>query len=156
MTITPCLISDLPAVLELQRLCYQENAARIGDWDIPPLTQDLASLEAELAAGPVLKGIVDGRIIGSVRARASGDAWLIGKLIVHPGQRGRGYGRRLLEAAEDSGRVAGATRFELFTGSLDSRNLAIYARAGYRPFKTERVHERLSLVFLDKPARFPG
>lgn len=151
MTIVPALSADLPAILELQKLCYRENAARIGDWSIPPLTQELAALEAELAAGPVLKGLFGGRIVGSVRARASGDDWLIGKLIVHPDQRGRGFGRRLLEAAEDAGRTAGATRFELFTGGRDNRNLDIYAKAGYRIFRTERINDRLSLVFLEKP-----
>ena len=150
MTITPATSSDLPAILDLQKLCYQENAARIGDWNIPPLTQTLDSLSRELASGTILIVELAGRISGSVRGRLEGKSWLIGKLIVHPDCQNRGYGRQLLAAIEQIGAAAGAGRLELFTGHLDEKNLAFYQKAGYRIFRRDPASPKLTLIYLEK------
>ena len=49
----------------------------------------------------VLKAVMDGKIIGSVRAyENSGDVY-IGKLMVQPGYQNKGIGKRLLQAIEN-------------------------------------------------------
>lgn len=50
--ILPATLADAPEILALQRLAYQAEARLYADWSIPPLTQTLAELEAELAAEP--------------------------------------------------------------------------------------------------------
>ena len=43
-----------------------------------------------------------------------------------------------------------ARRFELFTGHKSAGNIRLYERIGYRTYRKEQVHERLSLVFMEK------
>ena len=41
-------------------------------------------------------------------------------------------------------------RFVLWTGHKSSENLGLYQKLGYRIFKTERIHDAFSLVYLEK------
>lgn len=43
-----------------------------------------------------------------------------------------------------------AERYELFTGHKSERNLHLYRKLGYRPFRSQRVTEKLTLVFLEQ------
>ena len=90
----------------------------------------------------------DGRLIGSVRARLSGDTCHVGRLIVDPAFQNRGIGTRLLRETERSFPEAG--RFELFTGERSECNLYLYQREGYVPFRSEEIPEATILVFLQK------
>ena len=53
-----------------------------------------------------------------------------------------------MTAIEDS--FGAARRFELFTGERSERNLHLYQKLGYRSFRSERLNERVTLVFLEK------
>jgi len=77
-----------------------------------------------------------------------GDTCYVGKLIVHPAYQNRGIGYALLTHVESLAGVA--RRFELFTGHRSERNLHLYQKLGYREFKRETVHHRLTLVFMEK------
>ncbi len=140
--------TDAAAIHELQRLAYRSEAELCGDWNIPPLTEPLAATERALAELLVLKATLGGRIVGAVRGRLEGDICHVGRLIVHPEAQGRGLGARLLRALEEATPEAG--RYELFTGSLSARNLHLYAKLGYRPFRTEPLSARVTLVYLEK------
>ena len=72
----------------------------------------------------------------------------IGRLIVHPEYQGQGIGTELMKAIETHSREA--SRYELFTGHRSIRNLHLYRRLGYTVFYTQKVSEKLSLVYLDK------
>ena len=72
MTISPANKEDLPAILNLQYRAYQSEAVLLQNFSIPPLKQTLADLEVEFERGIVLKAEEFGKIIGSVRAEASG------------------------------------------------------------------------------------
>ena len=139
---------DAEELLALQKLCYRSEAEIYQRFDIEPLTQTLEQARSELAAHLVLKLVDHGCIIGSVRGRRAGDTCYVGKLIVHPEHQNRGYGRRLL--AELEARFPECARFELFTGQRSEKNLALYARAGYRPFKQVAAGPGLELVYLEK------
>jgi len=139
---------DAAEILALQKLAYQSEAAIYDDDTIAPLTQTLEEMEADLQEQVALKASVEGRIAGSVRGRVVDDTCYVGRLIVHPDVQNRGLGTALLYAIERA--CPAARRFELFTGHCSARNLHLYHKLGYAPFKEERISERLTLVFLEK------
>jgi GNAT superfamily N-acetyltransferase len=140
--------ADAAEILALQKLAYESEARLYRDWSLPPLTQALDSLRAELASTVILKACMGEKLVGSVRAAAGEGKVRIGRLIVHPGSQGRGIGTLLMRAIES--RFPGA-RFELFTGSRSERNLRLYERLGYRRVR-EQVSSGVTLVFLEKQA----
>ena len=83
--------SDLAAILALQRLAYQSEAALLGDFSIPPLKETLEEVREQHRLGMILKAVDGcGRIVGSVRGRPENGTLFIGKLMVHPERQGRG------------------------------------------------------------------
>lgn len=148
MNIYKATSEDLPAILELQNLCYQENALRYGDFNIPPLKQTINDLHVEFSKSLFLKYVLEDQIIGSVRAFEREGTCFIGKLIVHPEYQNRGIGKQLMKEIESRYKLA--YRFELFTGYKDEKNLYFYEKLGYREFKSERINENLYLVYMEK------
>ncbi len=146
-------IADAQEILDLQKLAYLQEAAIYDDYSIAPLQQTLAGMEEDLERQVVLKAVVDGRIVGSVRGLVRDDTCYVGRLIVHPDHQNQGIGRRLM--AEIEARCPEVRRYELFTGHRSEKNLHLYDSLGYRPLRTERINDRLTLVFLEKtvPAR---
>ncbi len=139
---------DMPEILALQRLAYQEEAAIYNDYSIPPLTQTPEELAADFASQVFLKASHEGKLIGSVRAHLQQQNCLIGRLIVHPDFQQRGIGSRLLAAIEQH--FHSARRYELFTGHRSERNIALYQRRGYTLFKRQPVTPDLTFVFMEK------
>ncbi|UYZ83420.1 hypothetical protein MTZ49_12555 [Entomomonas sp. E2T0] len=61
MLIQPATITDLPAILELQKLAYQSEAKLLNNFNIPPLKQTLINVEEEFKKGiilPIIKLLV--------------------------------------------------------------------------------------------------
>jgi GNAT superfamily N-acetyltransferase len=108
----------------------------------------LEGIETDFEKQVFLKATIEGRIIGSVRGTMNEETCFIGRLIVHPDFQNRGIGTRLLNEIEQT--FSQAKRFELFTGDKSERNLYLYQKQGYRPFKTEMISDDLRLVFLEK------
>ena len=81
-------LADMEAILQLQYTAYQSEAEINNNYEIQPLKQTLDELYDEFNKGIILKAVLDGKIIGSVRAYADGDTVYIGKLIVHPDHQG--------------------------------------------------------------------
>jgi GNAT superfamily N-acetyltransferase len=150
MTIETAAPADAEEILALQKLAYQSEARLYNDWTIPPLTQTLESLRDELCSSTVLKALLDARIVGSVRARVTGEACAIGRLVVHPDHKGRGIGSALLKRIESM--FDGVARYELFTGSRSDGNLRLYQRHGYAIVRVQDVSPSLSMTFLEKAA----
>ncbi len=142
--------ADAAQILALQKLAYQSEAALYNDYAIPPLTQTLEQMQADLRGQVVLKAVRDGAIVGSVRAFLCDGTCHVGRLIVHPECQGRGIGTSLMAAIE--GRFPGARRFELFTGESSERNIRLYSKLGYRAFRTERLSDRTTVVYMEKVA----
>ena len=140
--------SDLPAILRLQKMCYQSEADLYNDPAIPPLLQTLDSLKEEFFRSTFLKVTAGNSIIASVRTSERDGTVQIGKLIVQPEFQNKGIGRTLLTAAESANPQA--VRFELFTGHKSLKNLHLYEAQGYVEFKRQPVNDSLTLVFLEK------
>lgn len=141
-------ISDAAEILSLQKNAYQSEAVLYNDFKIPPLLQTQPELEQELAEQVVLKAVGCNKIIGSIRAYQKNGTCYIGKLIVAPDRQNQGIGTRLIQAVETV--FPDCTRFELFTGFRSDKNLYLYQKLGFKIFKTEKVSDRLSMVYLEK------
>jgi GNAT superfamily N-acetyltransferase len=151
VTVRPIRPEDAGEVLTLQRAAFVQEALIYGSPEMPPLTQTLEELEAELAENLGCVALAGQRIVGAVRAQRDGELLLVGRLAIAPDQQGRGLGTTLLAAVEERGASEGATEAELFTGSLSEANLRLYQREGY--VETERVpgDDGTEQVFLRKP-----
>jgi ribosomal protein S18 acetylase RimI-like enzyme len=119
-------------VLTLQRAAYVDEARRYGDPELPPLTQTLEELVAELRSPSVigLGAWLDGRLVGSVRVRLEGAVGHLGRLVVVPDLQGQGIGTALLRVGEES-LPAEVTEIRLFTGSRSDATIRLYERLGY-------------------------
>ncbi|MBD8024909.1 GNAT family N-acetyltransferase [Microbacterium gallinarum] len=142
---------DAGETLTLQRAAFVQEALIYDSVQMPPLTQTLDELRAELVENLGCVAVDHGRLVGAVRAQADGELLLVGRLAIAPDRQGEGLGSRLLEAVEERGRASGCREAELFTGSLSEANLRLYERCGYR--ETTRVEEDdgIEQVFLRKP-----
>ncbi|MCW2165210.1 putative N-acetyltransferase YhbS [Microbacterium hydrothermale] len=145
--IRPITTDDAGEVLTIQRAAFASEALIYGDPDMPPLTQTLEELAAELVENLGCVAVTDGRLVGAVRARRDGDLLLIGRLAIAPDQQGEGLGTLLLSAVEERGREAGASTAELFTGGLSEANQRLYEREGYERTETTADGE----IFYRKP-----
>lgn len=143
----PIAVSDAGEVLTLQRAAFVSEALIYGSVEMPPLTQTLDEVRAELAdcIGWVARD--HGRLVGALRAQIADDLLLIGRIAIAPDLQGEGIGRMLLEHAEQH---SGAAWAELFTGSLSEANIRLYERCGY--VESERVpqDDGTDQVFLRK------
>lgn len=148
MEIKPAVVEDADAILALQHLAYQSEAAIYDDFTLPPLLESLEETRARFQDRRFLKAVESERVVGSVRAFADLGTCHVERLIVHPDCRRQGIGTALLRAIEML--FPGANRFELFTGHKSEGNLRIYEREGYRTFRQQRLNDRVSLVFMAK------
>ena len=145
--------ADAGEVMTLQRAAFVSEAQIYGSADMPPLTQTLDQVAAELAESEALGARDGSRLVGAIRYRIDGDLLLIGRIAVAPDQQGEGIGRMLLTAAEER---SDASEAELFTGSLSEANIQLYQRCGY--VISERVPEGdgTEQIFLRKRLSAPG
>ena len=98
MRIKEAEFQDLQTILELQKLCYEENAERYNDFNIPPMVQTLEEIQDEFKNNIILKAENVSKIIGSVRAYEKNGICYIGRLIVHPDFQNKGVGAKLMAA----------------------------------------------------------
>ena len=148
MIIQPVRQQDLPEILAVQKAAFEAEAQLVNDWNISPLTQTLDELADDWSQGIMLKAVnEDGTIVGTVRGHMAPDGFYIGRLAVQPQWQGRGYGSALLEAM--IGR-AESNRLVLFTSTKSERNLRLYERFGFRPFKKSTTATGVPLVWLEK------
>jgi ribosomal protein S18 acetylase RimI-like enzyme len=124
------------------------EASRYNDYTIPPLQQTLDEIKKEFATHVFLKAVEESELVGSVRGYQKNDTCHVGRLIVLPEHQGKGIGSALLKEIEKY--FDEARRFELFTGTKSRENLHLYDRHGYREFKTERLKNNVTLVYMEK------
>lgn len=145
----PLDVAHAGEVLTLQRAAYVDEARRYQDPQLPPLTQTLDEVRAELARDDVIGlGVWDGeRLVAAVRLRIDGPVAHLGRLVVVPDRQGEGIGSALLIACE---RVLppSVSEIRLFTGSRSEPTLRLYERYGYvRRYSTpEGTHDLVHLA----------
>jgi ribosomal protein S18 acetylase RimI-like enzyme len=138
---------DLPEILSLQKQAFREAVERYKDPNLPPLRQSLPEIEREFSRGRFLVALVDGKIVGSVRANEQDGTCYVGKLVVDPNFQNQGIGTRLMEAIEAS--FPQTPRIKIFTGFRDEKNLYLYKKLGYCVVG-EGKSDTLNLVYMKK------
>ena len=91
--------------------------------------------------------VIDNEIIGSVRAKEQNGTVYIGKLMVHPDYRCKGYGSKLLAEIES---YFPKKRYELFTSTRSKDNIRLYQKMGYTIFDCKAVNDDLQFVYMEK------
>ena len=132
MDIRQAADGDLTAIRTVVEAAYSGYVPRIGR-PPAPMTADYETL---VAAGDVWVGDADGRIVGVLVIRASGDALELENVAVDPAAQGLGHGRTLVGFAESRARELGLEAVELYTNEAMVENVQLYPRLGF--VETER------------------
>ena len=118
---------------------------------IPPLTQTLDELSAELQESIALKAVLGSRIVGAARARRVGTTLHIGRLAVAPDLQGMGIGTRLWRRSRPS--TPTGSNVHAVHGPPQRREHPAVRAARYRLTREELLEPDIHLVHLEKPAR---
>lgn len=149
MMIQRATAADLPELLAVQKVAYQSEAEIYGDMSLPALRQSLSELTGDFGRMRFLKGVVNGKIVASVRGYDDGQGTAhILRLSVLPYFRGRRLGHRLVAAIEQE--FPKTRRYEIFTGHRSAVNIHIYTKLGYKRFKTEPFSPAVEWVYMEK------
>ena len=127
-------IDDAEDLLEIQKLAYQIEAKRYNYYNFTSLKQTVEELKSLYNDHIILKAVLDGKIIGSVRAYEKNGTCYIGMLFVHPHYHNQGIGTALMNEIEKQFK---AIRYELFVGTESENNIHLYKKLGYNIYKTD-------------------
>ena len=120
-------------------------AFRVEQIAIPGERVDAAKTRAYLAAGAFLVLEAGTGLVGCVYAEKRRDRGYLGLLAVDPAFEGRGYGRRLVGAAEEHLGRAGCRAIDLRVVSARSELLPFYRRLGYAETGTSAIPREIEL-----------
>jgi len=124
----------------IRRLGPEDYGALLALWQraglhsLKPRGRDSrAALARQLASGvqTILGLEVDGQLVGAVVVSHDSRKGWINRLAVDPGQRRRGYGARLVAAAEEVLREQGMRVIAALVESDNPASLALFRKAGY-------------------------
>lgn len=137
--------SDLEQVETIVRAAYSGYIPRIGR-EPGPMLDDYASLIDQRR----VHVLEDGGFVGVLVLVPEAATMLVDNIAVAPSTQGRGYGRLLLDFAEQEARRQGFQTIRLYTHALMTENLTLYFRLGY--VETHRGEEKgFSRVYMSKP-----
>jgi GNAT superfamily N-acetyltransferase len=139
---------DAEEILLVQKSAYRSEAELYNDYDIPPLTQTVDELKEQFKDHVILKAVLDGKIVGTIRAYEADGSCYIGRVAVLPDMQNHGIGAALLKEIENRFMPK---RYELFTGSKSDRNIYFYKKAGYSVFKKAKSGgSNIEILYLEK------
>ncbi|KAL7801667.1 acyl-CoA N-acyltransferase [Trichoderma afarasin] len=148
LSIRRATTEDVPFIQAIVNASYSKYIERIGKPPAPMVadynellnTRDIYVLEST-SDDKVVK------IVGSIvlRIDVEADAVMVNNLVVEPAAQGRGYGRVLMDFAEDVARERGIGSMALFTNIKMYENIGLYAKLGYAETgrRTEDGYERV-------------
>jgi len=150
VTIQPVTDEEAGELLTLRRAAFVSEAQLYNDPHIPPLTQTLEELRADLAAdGVVTLGARAGhRLVGSIRVLLEDKRATLGRLAVAPDLQGQGIGTQLLFAVLPY-LPEGTEEIWVFTGQDSAHNIALYEKHGYE-HQFDRTAGDLTYAYLRK------
>ena len=119
---------DADAIRTLTRDAYARWVRVIGREPLP-MTADYATAVRDHRFDLLWLGETR---VGLIETVAKADHLLIQNVAVSPAFQGRGFGRLLLDRAEELTAAAGLGEIRLFTNKLFAENVSLYHRRGYR------------------------
>ena len=137
--------ADVAAVTQLVNDAYSIYIARNGK--VPgPMRDDYSALVRDRRVHVLDE---DATIFGVLVLIPERDAMLLDNIAVSPRAQGRGFGKILMQFAEDQARAAGFAAIRLYTQDIMTENIALYTRLGY--VETHRAKEiGLMRVYMTK------
>ena len=145
-------ISDSSDILVLQKRAFTIEAKRYNDYNMPAMTQTIEEIEAEFHQKEFLKAVIDGVIVGSVRAYLDDrNTCHVGRLVVAPEYQKRGLGLALMNSIEKL--FITCDLFEIFTGERSRGNIRLYEGLGYHHTEDTEQAGDYKLVFMRKDNR---
>lgn len=150
LAIHPVTDADAGELLTLRRAAFVTEAQLVGDPNIPPLTQTLDELRADLARPDVLTlGAWQGpRLVASIRVLVEDARATLGRFAVAPDLQGRGIGTRLLDEIV-AHLPEGTQEVWIFTSRDSVQNIAMYTKRGYE-FQHDQTAGDLTYSYLRK------
>lgn len=139
---------DFPEILAVQKKAFVSEAEFYQNFSIQPLTQTLEEMETECREKIVLKAIIDGKIVGSIRANVSDNICFVNKLVVLPEFQKKGIGKKLLQSIESY--FSGIKKFKLQTGALSESNIGLYVQTGYQIVGRSMFEGGVEAVVMEK------
>lgn len=119
-------------LLTVRRAAFVSEAQAYDDPHIPPLTQTLDELRADLVDPDVVTigAWLGHRLVGSIRVAVDGAKATLGRLAVVPDLQQQGIGTQLLLAVPEY-LPHGITEVWVFTGKDSVANIAMYGKHGF-------------------------
>ncbi len=150
LDIRPVADEEAGELLTLRRAAFVTEAQLIGDPNIPPLTQTLDELRADLARPDVvtLGAWAGPRLVASIRVLTEGTRATLGRFAVAPDVQGRGLGTRLLDEIV-AHLPEGTSEVWIFTSRDSLQNIAMYQRRGYE-YQHDQTAGDLTYAYLRK------
>lgn len=150
------VLSDAPAIWKIQREAFSGQAQIYNNYQLPPLVQSLAQMEAEFKDKTFFKAEINREIVGSARfcsRNAKADAGSnttveIERLIEAPRFQNRGIGTHLMQHVE--GLFENRITCKLYTGDKSIRNIHVYQKLGYTIYAHSQTPHGVGLVHMKK------
>ncbi|MFQ5953272.1 MAG: GNAT family N-acetyltransferase [Candidatus Omnitrophota bacterium] len=142
-------VADAEEILALQKLVFRAESNAYDHCAIPPLAQTLESITSKFRNKVFLKAVNDGKIIGSIRAFKEGETCYLEKLFIHPSFQGHGIGTKLMQRIEKYF-VGKVKRIQLSTDNNNKHNVQLYQRLGYKAYKTDKVADNVTFIYMEK------
>ena len=140
--------TDFPEILAIQKKAFLSEAEFYQNFNIQPMTQTLEEMETECREKIVLKAIVDGQIVGSIRANTTDNICMVNKLVVLPEFQKRGIGKKLLQEIEIY--FIDVEKFKLQTGAFSESNIGLYTKTGYQIVGRSMFEGGVEAVVMEK------
>jgi GNAT superfamily N-acetyltransferase len=141
-------IADITEILKVQKEAFRSEAELYQNFNIQPLTQTLSEMVEECREKVVLKAVINGKIVGSIRANIHKNGCWVNKLVVLPDFQKKGIGEKLLREIEFFFPDAG--KFTLATGARSQTNIRLYEKVGYKIIGHETFHDGVEAVMMEK------
>ena len=140
--------NDISELYELQILAFESEAEMIGSREVPALKETKEHNREDFANWITLKLVNESdKIIGAIRYREQEGMIEIGRLMVHPEYRQRGFAMFMISEVD---KMCPNQVKELYTCSKSWKNLRLYEKMGFVPFKEVIEGNGLSFVYMRK------
>ncbi|KUI52527.1 Spermidine/spermine N(1)-acetyltransferase [Cytospora mali] len=125
--------SDSAAIRQMVISAYAKYVPRMGGQEPAPMKADYHAIVTSQSQDVfVLRRLIDGEVVGALLLSDPGDNSIeVDNIVVGSSAQGRGYGRLLMDYAEDVARERSRSALVLYTNEKMTENIALYAKMGF-------------------------